>query len=325
VKKFLSICVTILVVLGVFAFLSNKTEANKAVFGNGGGQDEIEKAKNISLNVLRDKAAKRAIGKPDEYEVKKVSIDELKMAHTRVQQTIDNVPVWEGEAIVHLNPDGTTAEVTDDLKDSIAINTQANFSDKDAVKMAKQFYKESKHLTEEPTADLWIFRADDRDHLVYRVQMRREDGTKDTAMPVIFVDAQTGENVYEYDNLQTATGASLYSGTVNITTDLVGSTYYMEDTIRKMGTFNFNNGTTTAARYTDTNDFGTARRRKRALTRTTARQSLMIITKTFTGATVSTATADPVRLLPPTAQPNWFRRAFTTARITTTLTGTERR
>ncbi len=253
-KKFLSICITILVVLGVFAFLSNKTEANKAVFGNGGGQDELEKAKNISLDVLRDKAAKRAIGKPDEYKVEKVSIDELKMAHTRVQQTIENVPVWEGEAIVHLNSDGTTADVTDDLKDSIAVSTQANFSDKDAVKMAKQFYKGSKHLTEEPTAELWIFRADDRDHLVYRVQMRREDGTKDTAMPVIFVDAQTGEKVFEYDNLQTASGVSLYSGTVNITTDLVGSTYYMEDTVRKMGTFNFNNGTTTAARYTDTND-----------------------------------------------------------------------
>ncbi len=253
-KKFLSICVTIVVVLGVFAFLSNKTEANKAVFGNGGGQDELEKAKNISLDVLRDKAAKRAIGKPDEYKVEKVSIDELKMAHTRVQQTIENVPVWEGEAIVHLNSDGTTADVTDDLKDSISISTQANFSDKEAVKMAKQFYKDSKHLTEEPTADLWIFRADDRDHLVYRVQMRREDGTKDTAMPVVFVDAQTGENVYEYDNLQTASGASLYSGTVNITTSIAGSTYYMEDTTRKMGTFNFNNGTSSAARYTDTND-----------------------------------------------------------------------
>jgi thermolysin len=260
VKKILGIFAVIAIVLGVFAFLSNKTEANKPVFTSG-GQDELEKAKKISLDVLRDKALKRAIGKPDEFKVKKVSIDELKMAHTRVQQTIENVPVWEGEAIVHLNADGTTADVTDDLKDSIVVNTQSNFSDKDAVKMAKQFYKDSKHLTEEPIADLWIFRAEDRDHLVYRVQMRREDGTNETSMPVIFVDAQTGEKVFEYDNLQTASGVSLYNGTVDISTSVSGSTYYMEDTIRRMGTFNMNNtGNTTygtggtQSRYTDTND-----------------------------------------------------------------------
>ncbi len=258
-KNFLSICVTILVVVGAFAFLSNKTEANKPVFANG-GQDELETAKNISLDVLRDRAVKRGGGN-DKFKVKKVSIDELKMAHTRVQQTIEDIPVWEGEAIVHLNPDGTTADVTDDLKDSVAVNTQANFTDKDAVKFAKNFYKGSKHLTEEPVADMWIFRAEDRDHLVYRVQMRREDGTSETAMPVIFVDAQTGEKVFEYDNLQTASGASLYSGTVNISTSVSGSTYYMEDTTRKMGTFNMNNtGNTstgsggTQSRYTDTND-----------------------------------------------------------------------
>lgn len=258
-KKILSICVTILVVVGAFAFLSNKTEANKPVFANG-GQDELETAKNISLDVLRDRATKRGGGN-DKFKVKKVSIDELKMAHTRVQQTIEDIPVWEGEAIVHLNPDGTTADVTDNLKDSVAVNTQANFTDKDAVKFAKNFYKGSKHLTEEPVADMWIFRAEDRDHLVYRVQMRREDGTSETAMPVIFVDAQTGEKVFEYDNLQTASGASLYSGTVNITTSVSGSTYYMEDTTRKMGTFNMNNtGNTstgsggTQSRYTDTND-----------------------------------------------------------------------
>ena len=258
-KKILSICLTILAAAGVFAFLSNKTSANKTVFGVG-GQDEHERAKNISLDVLRDKAARRAIGKPDEFQVKKVSIDELKMAHTRFQQKIDNVPVWEGEAIVHLNADGTTAEVTDDLKDSIAVNTQPNFSDKDAVKMAKQFYKGSNHLTAEPIADLWIFRAEDRDHLTYRVQMRREDGTKETALPVYFIDAQTGEQVFYYDNLQTATGSgsSLYSGTVSIDTYLGGSTYYMEDIPRKTGTFDYRNTTSSVYRFTDADNVWSA-------------------------------------------------------------------
>lgn len=253
-KKFLSICAVILAALGVFAFLSHKTAANKTVFGNGGGQDEFEKAKRISLDVLRDKATRKAVGNVDEFQVAKISIDELKMAHTRLQQTIDNVPVWEGEAIVHLNADGTTADVTDNLKEAVAVNSQPNFTAEEATKTAKRFYKGSKFLTEKPVTDMWIFRAEDRDHLTYRVQMHREDGSAETGMPVIFVDAQTGEKVFQYDNLQTGTGSSLYSGTVTIGTSSVGSTYYMEDLTRKVGTFNYNNGTTTAARFTDTND-----------------------------------------------------------------------
>lgn len=255
-KKFVSIGATILVVFGIFAYFSFKTEANRAVFAGGGTADELQRAKDISLQVLRGggRSTMRAIGSVDDYKVERVAIDNLKMAHTRFRQTVNDVPVWEGEAIVHLNSDGTTASVTDDLKDSVAVNTQANLSAADAIKAARAAYKGSRRLTEEPTADLWIYRGEDRDHLAYRVSMRREDGTKYTAMPVYFIDAQTGEDIYNYDNLQTGTGSSLYSGTVNIGTSQSGSTYYMENLTRKIGTFNYNNGTSTAARFTDADD-----------------------------------------------------------------------
>ena len=76
--------------------------------------------------------------------------------------------------------------------------------------------------------------------------MPRLDGTEHTSIPVVFVDAQTGEKIFEYDNLQTASAPSLYSGTVTIDTSSAGGTFYMEDLTRKMGTFNMNNtGNTT--------------------------------------------------------------------------------
>jgi Zn-dependent metalloprotease len=82
---------------------------------------------------------------------------------------------------------------------------------------------------------------------------------------VVFIDAHTGEKLFEYDNLQTGTGSSLYSGTVSIQTSSVGSTYYMEDLTRRMGTFNMNNtGSTstgtggTQSRFTDADDNWTA-------------------------------------------------------------------
>jgi Zn-dependent metalloprotease len=260
VKRFLSILAVFGVAIFVFGLIVNKTGANKPVF-NAGSQDELETAKQISLDILRGRAAQRAIGNVDEFQVQKVEIDSLKMAHTRVRQTLGGVPVWEGEAIVHLNTDGSLSTITDDLKEMIAVNTEPNITQKVAINTVLDTYRGKAKLTEDPTADLWIYRAPDRDHLVYRVTTPRVDGSAGTSVLVTFIDAQTGEKVMQYDNLQTGTGSSLYSGTVSINTSSVGSTFYMEDLTRKQGTFNMNStgnentGTGgTQSRLTDTDD-----------------------------------------------------------------------
>jgi Zn-dependent metalloprotease len=240
----------ILLALGV---VSKHTQANRIIFGTGSA-DELETAKRISLDILRERAMSRSIGNPDEYVVKRVEIDDLRMAHTHFQQTIDRVPVWGGEAIIHLKADGELFTVTDDLRESIAVNTTPNYSETEAIALALGMYSGSDRLTSPPLADLWIYRGETRDHLAYRVRLDRQDGTKHTAMPVIFVDAQTGEKVFQYDNLQTGTGSSLYSGTVTIGTSQSGSTYYMENTTRRVGTFDNRNTTNSTYRFTDTDD-----------------------------------------------------------------------
>ena len=263
-KKFLGILAVFAAVLFVFGIISQQTGASRNVF-NTGSDDERETARQLSLAILRDRAARVAIGNPDEYVVKRVEIDELKMAHTHVQQVVGGVRVWEGEAIVHLKSDGELSRITDDLKETVAIETRPNLTDADALMIAKRLNRASRFMTEEPTVELYIYRGEDRDHLAYRVEMPRLDGTEETAIPVIFVDAHTGEKVFEYNNLQTGSGNSLYSGTVTIDTSSSGSTYYMEDLTRRMGTFNMNNtGSTstgtggTQSRYTGTDDVWSA-------------------------------------------------------------------
>ncbi|CAN5567109.1 hypothetical protein BH10ACI1_BH10ACI1_31050 [soil metagenome] len=245
----------------VFILIGGSVGASKNIFENG-SKDELEKAKQISLEILRGQANQRAIGNVDEFQVSKVEIDELRMAHTRVRQTVGGVPVWEGEAIVHLKADGELSVITDDLKENLSVlSTQPNFSTKEAITYAINSDASLAKLTDTPKADLWIYRAEDRDHLVYRVEIPRLDGTENTAVPIIFIDANTGEKVFEYNNLQTGTGSSLYSGSVSINTSSVGATYYMEDLTRKQGTFNMNStgnestGTGgTQSRFTDTDD-----------------------------------------------------------------------
>ncbi len=259
-KKFLSVFATLIVAFVVFAFLTNSAEADKTVFGKG-SPDDLERVKQISLDYLAQSVANRSIGGVNDLKAQTVQIDGLNMAHTKVRQTVNDVPVWEGEAIVHLRADGSLATITDDLKAGINVSTQPNFPVEKAVEIARGANGAEKSRTAEPKTDLWIYRGDDRDHLVYRVQINDSNNERLPSMPVTFVDAQTGEIVFQYDNLQTGTGSSLYSGTVSINTSSAGSTFYMEDTTRKQGTFNMNNtGNTstgtggTQSRYTDADD-----------------------------------------------------------------------
>ncbi|MDQ3799190.1 MAG: M4 family metallopeptidase, partial [Acidobacteriota bacterium] len=260
-KKILGItAATLCVGLLIFGIVANRVGANKTVF-NTGSQDELERAKQISAEVLRGRALARGIGNSDEFEVQKVHIDELRMAHTRFRQSVGGVPVWEGEAIVHLKSDGEVSTVTDDLKEAISVSTKPTISAADAIAIANNLYNGSAKESEKPKVALWIYRGTERDHLTWRIETPRIDGSKETAVPVDFIDAHTGERVFTYNNLQTGSGSSLYRGTVTIDTSSAGGTFYMEDLTRKMGTFNMNStgdettGTGgTQSRYTDADD-----------------------------------------------------------------------
>ena len=259
-KKLIGVLGLIAAALIVFGTVSNRTDANEAIFGKDLAGDQ-ETAKQISLGILRNQSLQKQIGNVDDFIVKRVEIDDLKMAHTHVQQTVNGIPVWEGEAIVHLRADGDLARMTDELKSGITINTTPNFDPDDALQYALQSPEGRRVMTERPIIDMWIYRGETRDHLAYRVEMPRLDGTEQTSAPVAFIDAHTGENLFEYNNLKTGTGNSLYSGTVTISTSSSGSTFYMEDLSRRMGTFNMNNtGSTstgtggTQSRYSGTDD-----------------------------------------------------------------------
>jgi Zn-dependent metalloprotease len=246
VKKILTLLLVFGIGFVIFGMISDRAGAGQPIFQKG-TPDELERAKEISLNILRSQAAQRAIGSVDDFQIQNVKIDELGMAHTRVRQTVGGIPVWEGEAIVHLTKTGELSTITDDLKESIAVNTQPNLSPKDAYNIAVEMYRGRAKLGGgEESIELFIYRGPERDHLAYRVETPRILGDAEPTAPVVFIDAQTGETVFSYDNLQTGTGNSLYSGTVTITTSQSGSTYYMEDLTRRMGTFNMNNtGNTT--------------------------------------------------------------------------------
>jgi Zn-dependent metalloprotease len=206
---------------------------------------ELAQARSIGLARLRTVASRKRIDRPDDLVVSRTDVDRQARAHTRVQQFHRGVPVFGGEAIAHLNPDGGIFAETDDLVSGLAVDTTPRVTQANAIAIAVADYGCSTCLTAQPAADLWILRDGfGADHLAFRVQLTRFDGTSQTALPVRFVDAHSGAVVLAYDNLQTGSGASLYSGTVTIGTSLSNGQYFMENLVRRVGTFDIHNATT---------------------------------------------------------------------------------
>ena len=192
------------------------------------------------------------------FSTKRVEEDTESGLHTHVQQLYKGVRVFGGEAIVHLEADDSAPSMTDDLLRDVQADTTPTLTAAQAVKIAVSDYGCERCLTAKPKTDLWVIRLPNRapDALVYRVQLRREDGSAETALPIYFVNAHDGNIEKYYDNLQSGTGLSLYSGTKTINTFYIYlnpsyPTFFMEDHIRKFAIYDGQNSTNSIANFAD--------------------------------------------------------------------------
>lgn len=160
----------------------------------------LQRAEDTSLRHVRTVQPELLAG-VDAVQKRRVIIDKLGMSHTRLTETFQGIPVWGGEAIVHLRADGSFESMTDTLVRDINVDTHPSLSDVEAIGRALDACGGSTSVTGTPKADLWIFRKDDVDHLAYRVRIDQlwSDGP---AMPTVFVDAHSGEVIEWYDNLK---------------------------------------------------------------------------------------------------------------------------
>jgi Zn-dependent metalloprotease len=230
----------------VVCFFPSLDAQNQNRIFTTGTPAELAQARALGLQRLRARAAEKGFGMADDLVVSSAHVDRLSMAHTRVQQRFGGIPVLGGEAIAHLNADGSEFAETDNLIANINVSTTPLVTQAAAIDAAVGDYGCRTCLTATPTADLWIVRDDAGvDHLTYRVQLTRLDGTSDTALPVRFIDAQGGQVVLAFDNLQTGTGTGVYNGTVSIGTSFNAGAgqYFMENLTRRVGTFDIMNVT----------------------------------------------------------------------------------
>lgn len=201
-----------------------------------------------------------------QYSLMRTTIDPLGVAHARFQQRLDGVPVFGAEAIVHMADDGLPQAITDDLIRDVEVDVTPDYDAHEAIELASAAHVPLADQTAPAQAELWVLRHDDVDHLAWRVRLDRIDGTAHTSQPVVFVDAHTGEEIWSYEGLQTASGTSDYYGTVSFNSYSSSGQYYLEDTTRNMGTYTYNNTTSSLYYLTDADNVWTGANERQGVT-----------------------------------------------------------
>lgn len=141
---------------------------------------------------------------------KRVLIDERGAAHQRLAQFVDGIPVLGGQAIVHLNADGSFRAVSDKLVRGIAVSTMPKLGAQDAIETAVAGMGGWGRVTDQPRAELYIVRHGGTDYLAYRVKLEGVKDNGELTLPVVFVDAHRGQTLMSFDNVQHVRNRSTY-------------------------------------------------------------------------------------------------------------------
>jgi zinc metalloprotease ZmpA len=197
----------------------------------------------LEASMSHFKANRQAHGLSDpaaELRWRRNRVDRRGVTHVKFDQLYRGLPVFEGEAITHVEADGNVT-VTDALAGNLSLSTQARITRAAAVDAALGFIRPIGDF-EIRDASLWILPRGERsvvDRLVWHVAVAVENDLEEPAEWRYFVDAQTGSVVWSFDNLETtdvaATARTMYSGNQAIHADFVSSRYLLRD-LTKSGT-----------------------------------------------------------------------------------------
>lgn len=206
-----------------------------------GSQEELAVAEGMAYDHLIATQRLSGIEETDLW-TQRVDIDELSNAHIKISQLHDGVEVVGGETIVHLKPNGTVNALTDSLVRDVEVETIVpSYSADDALQRAADLTQGFDKLTNLPEPQLVITRFDGQDHLAWRIQLEFLNGDGRTAMPRVFIDAESNEMLYQYDNLQSIDGSANTSYNGSITFPIVSSEGRYELRGGGVGTYTFNN------------------------------------------------------------------------------------
>ncbi|MFF8941436.1 M4 family metallopeptidase [Streptomyces sp. NPDC014864] len=220
----------------------------------GGLEAELSPAQHAALvKSAKGKTAATArtlgLGAKEKLVVKDVVKDNDGTLHTRYERTYAGLPVLGGDLVVHTPPASVakgTVSTTFANKRAIKVaSTTAVFAksaaESKALKAAKAL-DAKKAATDGARKVIWAGSGTPKLAWETVVGGLQDDGTPSDLH--VITDATTGKELYRYQAVNTGIGKTHYSGQVNLTTTLSGSTYTLNDGARGgHKTYNLNHGT----------------------------------------------------------------------------------
>lgn len=193
-------------------------DGRDTIFTTGDGE-EAALAEDIAYDWLAQNEDRVLLG-VEGLVTRRVQIREG-LAHVRIDQEHEGLPVFGAQSIVHIGEDGEVDHLTDTWHHGIDVDPQVYVEDVDAVELAVARSGGWDSISSFPEAVLGVFPADDGDHLTWRIRIPRLDGSDHPSIPVLFVDAHDGSIVNQYDDLQTATctATTAYNGAISFPCD----------------------------------------------------------------------------------------------------------
>ncbi|MFC9680761.1 M4 family metallopeptidase [Streptomyces sp. NPDC056948] len=211
------------------------TPAQRAALIREANAGKAETAKDLGL------------GAQEKLVVRDVLKDRDGTVHTRYERTYAGLPVLGGDLVVESTKADATASVTKATRAAIKPATtkaavSAAKARQQALAAGKADEAKSPGINREPRKVIWA--ANGKPVVAYETVVGgfQHDGTPQELHVV--TDAGTGAKLYEWEAIETGTGNTVYSGSVDLTTTQSGSTYNLTDGARgNHKTYNLNRGT----------------------------------------------------------------------------------
>ncbi|WBW94878.1 M4 family metallopeptidase [Oceanirhabdus sp. W0125-5] len=177
-----------------------------------------------------------------EFEIKKIEKDKLGNTHFRTILTVDNIPVYGSEMLVHTDNNGfayvINGEPSSNLEE-IKWNKKIKISEQEAIIIAEKILelKNKNNYVAEPTVDLYLYEYNNKMYVSYLIQLRFIEPY--IANWQIFIDAQSGNLIDKYNaatngSPQIGIGIDGFGNQVQINTYLDNGMYYLIDDTKPM-------------------------------------------------------------------------------------------
>ena len=197
----------------------------------------------VAIKILQSWQPALGLDQRNSFGVNGITPDKtLGRVDVRITQYYQGVPVFGGEAIMHMN--GTKVQAfTDGLTRKLDVDVHPSLTAAEALGVALADLAPKGSLVVPPTASLVVARMKLgpgrptlRAALLYHVHTEVEHGSLQTAHTDYFIDAHTGAIAKRWNSLRTAaavgTGLSQFSGRVQLNTNSTPDGYELRDVTR---------------------------------------------------------------------------------------------